>query len=89
MKRRGVSKRQRNEAAFYCALMASSSLNQWPLSDSEIVATSGISWGSARLGRSAWRAVVDLLNPDDITDNSLDAEAESLLRSGWSLGDKL
>lgn len=84
----GISKRQRNEAAFYCALMASSSMNQWPLGDSEMVATSGVSWESVRLAKHAWEAVVDLLNPDDITDNSLDAEAESLLRSGWSPGDE-
>lgn len=57
--------------------------------DQEITAALGVSQAGVDLAFSAWSAVAETMGwPADIGGAELDAEAECLLRDGWSPGDE-
>ena len=85
MKKR-ISKRVREEAAIICAIAASTSdMNQSyrAVCDSLDIAcrdTQGLELPFFELALAAWGETASAENPD--------AEAEALLRTGWSPGDE-
>jgi hypothetical protein len=84
--REKFSKREREAAAMYCALMASATKAQWPLP--EIAqACADASWRAISLATSAV-CFVTSLSIYPLISREIDAEAESLIRCGWSPGDR-
>lgn len=86
-----ISKKVREEAALICALQASSDLERChpELNDNDIAATLGVDGQAILLAWNAWLYVANALGwPYPIESPVLDAEAEALLRTGWSPGDE-
>lgn len=80
-------KRVREEAVLLLATMASSDLERCHTDarDSDFEATLGISCDATTLAWRAWQHVAESLGwPGDITAAWLDAEAEALIRTGWT-----
>lgn len=79
-----ISKKVREEAALICAIAASN--GQGFTSYIEIENDLGeVSQVALGLAASAWLALGDVYGDGDAT---RDAEAEALIRTGWSPGDK-
>jgi hypothetical protein len=80
-----ISKRVRDEAALICAVCASGDLFTW-----DAATLLGLPKTPERLGDSAFRVVFYALRGRAKFDGpSTYAEAEALLRCGWSPGDEV
>jgi hypothetical protein len=79
-----ISSRVRNEAALICAVAASND----PLSFAYYATAAALGIGSrpCSLALAAWTEVYVAARADVVAIN-IDAETESLLRTGWSPGD--
>lgn len=80
------SKRVRKEAALLLSVMASSDLNHHhkDAKDRDFEATLGVSHDATELAWLVWEHVASTLGwPADITAGWIDAEAESLVRTGF------
>ena len=95
-----ISKRVREDAALICAIAASNDTERGerPSYDREVAQWIGLWRGdmtkthrhsaAVRLALAAWIAIWNALPMGNWTPE-IDAEAESLLRCGWSPGDEL
>lgn len=81
------SKRDRDAAAMYCALLASATEEQYPLTALTLSAIAKAGWRARKLASRAVSLVV-AQSSWPLTSREVDAEAESLIRSGWSPGDR-
>lgn len=85
MKRNHVDRITRQQAAMVCQARASITPAQWPVSDNDIRASLGVGLPANGLAGLAWHHVMSMLDwPDDFTEDYHWAEAESLLRDGWT-----